>query len=42
MPLLDGGTIHLSGLIGFSSVMHMILIDRPVRAEKALAFGFAN
>lgn len=42
VPLIDGGTIRLTRLIGQSHAMDMILTGRPVEAEEALRMGLAN
>ncbi|MGB1221274.1 MAG: crotonase/enoyl-CoA hydratase family protein, partial [Alcanivoracaceae bacterium] len=42
VPLIDGGTIRLSRLVGHSRALDMILTGRAVSAEEALAFGLAN
>ena len=42
VPLIDGGTIRLSRLIGHSRALDMMLTGRPVGAEEALAMGLAN
>jgi len=42
VPLIDGGTIRLPRLIGFSRAMDLMLTGRPVHAEEALQMGLAN
>lgn len=42
VPLIDGGTVRLPRLIGFSPALDMILTGRPVGAEEALRMGLAN
>ena len=42
VPLVDGGTIRLTRLIGHSRALDMILTGRPVGADEALSFGLAN
>jgi enoyl-CoA hydratase len=42
VPLIDGGTIRLTRLIGHSHALDMILTGRPVHADEALRMGLAN
>ena len=42
VPLIDGGTVRLTRLIGLSHALDMILTGRPVGAEEALSMGLAN
>ena len=42
VPLIDGGTIRLTRLIGLSNALDMILTGRPVGAKEALSMGLAN
>ena len=42
VPLVDGGTIRLSRLVGHSHALDMILTGRGVSGAEALAMGLAN
>ncbi len=42
VPLIDGGTIRLPRLIGYSRALDMILTGRGVSAEEALQMGLCN
>jgi enoyl-CoA hydratase len=42
VPLIDGGTVRLPRMIGFSRALDMILTGRAVGAAEALSWGLAN
>jgi enoyl-CoA hydratase len=42
IPLMDGGTIRLTRLIGHSHALDMILTGRGVSGDEALSMGLAN
>jgi enoyl-CoA hydratase/carnithine racemase len=42
VPLIDGGTVRLPQILGQGRANDLILTGRPVKADEALAHGFAN
>lgn len=42
VPLIDGGTVRLPALVGFSRAMDLILTGRPIKAKEAFEWGLAN
>ncbi|KAH8554799.1 enoyl-CoA hydratase/carnithine racemase [Umbelopsis sp. PMI_123] len=42
VPLIDGGTIRLPRLIGYSAAMDLILTGRPVYPDEAIKLNLAN
>ena len=42
VPLIDGGTVRLSRIVGMGRALDMILTGRPVGAHEALQMGLAN
>lgn len=42
VPLIDGGTVRLPRIVGMGRALDLILTDRPVTADEALAMGLVN
>lgn len=42
VPLIDGGTVRLPGILGQGRTNDLILTGRPVETDEALSLGFAN
>ena len=42
VPLIDGGTVRLTHVVGLGRALDLILTGRPVAADEALAMGLAT
>jgi enoyl-CoA hydratase/carnithine racemase len=42
VPLIDGGTVRLAPIIGFSRALDLVLTGRQVTASEALEIGLAT
>lgn len=42
VPLLDGGSVRITRVVGLSRGLDLLLTGRPVNAEEALAMGLVN
>lgn len=42
VPLIDGGTVRLARVIGYSRAMDMILTGRAIKGEEAFQWGLVN